>query len=93
MFEIYRSFPENARFNQSHRGPDDVPLFYGTGAESPFAQYVPEIVEGLRADGWTHVETGLVAGACHYLVEDQPEVVAVPIKRYASRPWRKAVPP
>lgn len=86
VFEIYRAFPENASFNQSHRGPDDVPLFYGTGAESPFARYIPEIAEGLRADGWTHVETGVVAGAGHYLVEDRPEAVAMLIEQYASRP-------
>jgi pimeloyl-ACP methyl ester carboxylesterase len=51
---------------------------------SPFAKLVPKIAEGLRANGCTHVETGLIPGSVHYLVEDQPETVADLIERYAS---------
>ena len=45
---------------------------------------VPKIAEGLRANGCTHVETGLIPGSVHYVVEDQPETVADLIERYAS---------
>jgi len=31
-----------------------------------------------------HVETGLIRGAVHYVVEDQPEAVAGLIERYAT---------
>ncbi len=86
VFEIYRAFPENARFNQSYREPDPVPLFVGAGENSPFAGLLPGIAESLRANGWSHVETGLISGAGHYVVEDQPEAVADLIERYASRP-------
>ena len=43
------------------------------------------MAEGLRTNGCTRVETGLIRGAIHYLVEDQPEAVADLIERYASR--------
>ncbi len=83
-FEMYRAFPANERFNQAQRGPNDVPLFLGAGDGSPFARLVPKIAEGLRASGCIHVETGLIRGSVHYLVEDQPETVADLIERYAS---------
>ena len=84
VFEMYRAFPANEKFNQEQRGPNDVPLFVGAGDGSPFAKLVPKIAEGLRANGCTHVETGLIPGSVHYLVEDQPETVADLIERYAS---------
>jgi pimeloyl-ACP methyl ester carboxylesterase len=82
--EIYRAFPANAQFNAAQRGPNSVPVFLATGEGSPFAKLVPKIAEGLRADGCTHVETGLISGSVHYVVEDQPEAVADLIERYAS---------
>ena len=84
VFEMYRAFPANEKFNQAQRGPNDVPLFVGAGNASPFARLVPKIAEGLRANGCTHVETGLIPGCVHYVVEDQPETVADLIERYAS---------
>jgi hypothetical protein len=35
------------------------------------------------ANGCAHVETGLIRGTVHYVVEDQPEAVADLIQRYA----------
>ena len=83
-FEIYRAFPENARFNRTHSGTINVPLFLGAGEGSPFAPLLPKIAEGLRENGWTHVETGLIPGSVHYLIEDQPDAVTNLIERYAS---------
>jgi pimeloyl-ACP methyl ester carboxylesterase len=84
VFEMYRAFPVNAQFNAAQRGSNDVPLLLAAGDGSPFVQLVPKIAEGLRANGCAHVETGLVRGAVHYVVEDQPEAVADLIERYAS---------
>jgi pimeloyl-ACP methyl ester carboxylesterase len=84
VFEMYRAFPDNAQFNAAQRGSMPIPLFFGTGDGSPFAKLVPKIADGLRAHGCTHVETGLIHGAVHYLVEDQPDQVAELIERYAS---------
>jgi pimeloyl-ACP methyl ester carboxylesterase len=84
MFEMYRAFPANEKFNQAQRGPNDVPLFVGAGDGSPFARLAPKIAQGLRANGCAHVETGLIPGSVHYVVEDQPETVADLIERYVS---------
>jgi pimeloyl-ACP methyl ester carboxylesterase len=84
VFEMYRAFPANAQFNAAQRGPMPIPLFFGTGDGSPFAKLVPKIADGLRAHGCTRVETGVIHGAVHYVVEDQPEQVTDLIERYAS---------
>jgi pimeloyl-ACP methyl ester carboxylesterase len=84
VFEMYRAFPTNAQFNAAQGGPNDVPMLLAFGDGSPFAQLVPKMAEGLRANGCAHVETGLIRGAVHYVVEDQPEAVANLIERYAS---------
>jgi pimeloyl-ACP methyl ester carboxylesterase len=84
MFEMYRAFPANAQFNAAQRGPNGVPLLLAAGDGSPFAQLIPKIAEGLRSNGCAHVETTLIRGAVHYVVEDQPHAVADLIERYAS---------
>jgi pimeloyl-ACP methyl ester carboxylesterase len=84
VFEMFRAFPANAQFNAAQHGPNEVPLFLAAGDGSPFAQLVPKMAEGLRANGCAHVETGLIRGAVHYVVEDQPEAVADLIERYAT---------
>jgi pimeloyl-ACP methyl ester carboxylesterase len=82
--EMYRAFPANAQFNATERRPNGVPLLMAAGDGSPFAQLVPKIAEGLRSNGCAHVETSLIRGAVHYVVEDQPETVTELIERYAS---------
>jgi pimeloyl-ACP methyl ester carboxylesterase len=52
--------------------------------KSPFAKLIPKIADGLRANGCTHVETGLIRGSSHYVVEEEPEAVSDLIERYAS---------
>ncbi len=83
-FEMYRAFPANARFNASETGGISVQLFYGAGENSPFAKMVPVFAEGLRFTGCRHVNTELIPGAVHYVVEDQPAEVAELIDRYAA---------
>jgi pimeloyl-ACP methyl ester carboxylesterase len=65
VFEMYRAFPANAQFNAAQRGPNDVPSFLAAGDGSPFAALIPKMAEGLRANGCTHLETGLISGAVH----------------------------
>ena len=81
---MYRAFPANAQFNAEQRRPNDVPFFLAAGDGSPFAKLVPKNAEGLRANGCTHIETGLIRGSVHYVVEDQPEAVTDLVERYAS---------
>lgn len=83
-FEIYRAFPANEKFNAAQRERNDVPLFVGAGDGSPFAKLIPMFAEGLRANGCTHVKTGLIRDSGHYVVGDQPEAVADLIEQHAS---------
>lgn len=83
-FEMYRAFPANARFNASQKEENAVPLFFGAGEKSPFSKMVPTFAAGLRANGCRRVDTGLITGAVHYVVEDQPAEVAELIERYAA---------
>jgi hypothetical protein len=53
-------------------GPSDGAAALGGRRRSPFAQLVPKMAEGLRANGCAHVETGIIRAALHYVVEDQP---------------------
>jgi pimeloyl-ACP methyl ester carboxylesterase len=84
VFEMYRAFPADVKFNAAQHGPNDVPLFLAAGEKSPFAALVPKMAEGLRATGFTHVETGLIAGAVHYVVQDQPDTTAGLIEQHAA---------
>jgi pimeloyl-ACP methyl ester carboxylesterase len=84
MFEMYRAFPINVKVNAAQREPDNVPLFVATGDKSPFAAMAPKMAEGLRANGFTHVETGVIAGAVHHDVQDQPDATASLIEQHAT---------
>ena len=83
VLKIYRAFPENARFNQEHRGPNQVPVYLGAGEKSPFAALIPKIAGGLRESGFEHVETGLIPNSVHYLVSERPKFIADLIRRNA----------
>ena len=83
-FEIYRAFPANVKFNAAQHEPNEVPLFLAAGEKSPFAPLEAKMAEGLRANGFTHVETGVIAGAVHYDVQDQPDATAALIEQRAA---------
>jgi pimeloyl-ACP methyl ester carboxylesterase len=83
-FEMFRAFPANAQFNAAQIRPNEVPVFLAAGDGSPFAKLVPKMAEGLRANGCTQVETGVIQGSVHYVVDDQPQAVAKLIEDHAS---------
>jgi pimeloyl-ACP methyl ester carboxylesterase len=83
-FEMYRAFPANVKVNAAQRGANDVPLFLATGDKSPFAAMAPKMAAGLKAGGFTHVETGMIRGAVHYDVQDQPDATASLIEQHAA---------
>ena len=84
IFEMYRAFPANVKVNAAQHGPNDVPLLLATGDKSPFAAMTPKMAEGLRAGGFTHVETAVIPGAVHYDVQDQPDATATLIEQHAA---------
>jgi pimeloyl-ACP methyl ester carboxylesterase len=84
IFEFYRAFPANEKFNSAQRGPMNVPLVLAAGGRSPFAKFIPRIAEGVRSLGCTDVKTEIIENSAHYVVDEQPEFVAQLIERYAK---------
>jgi pimeloyl-ACP methyl ester carboxylesterase len=84
IFEMYRAFPANLKVNAAQHGLNGVPLFLVTGDKSPFAAIAEKMAAGLRANGFTHVETGVIHGAVHYDVQDQPDAMAALIELHAA---------
>lgn len=85
VFEMYRAFPADVKFNAAQTAVDAVPLVYATGDQSPFVKLVPKVAQGLRAKGLSHVETATVPGSIHYLLADRPADVAALIERHAGQ--------
>ena len=84
VFEIYRAFPANVEFNKAHLGANALPLFIAFGEQSHQASMAPKLLAGLRAAGFSHVQTGVIPGANHYVVQDQPDEVAALIEQQAA---------
>jgi pimeloyl-ACP methyl ester carboxylesterase len=84
MLEMYRAFPVNEQFSAEHRGAIDVPLVLAGGDQS-FGPLLPRTAEALRSHGWSDVTVELIENSKHYVSEEQPEIVAALIERYASR--------
>jgi pimeloyl-ACP methyl ester carboxylesterase len=82
--EMYRAQDANAKFNEAQREGIDLPILLAAGENSPFAKLLPRMAEGLRKNGCTHVDVALIAGAVHYIVEDQPQAFAALIERSAQ---------
>jgi pimeloyl-ACP methyl ester carboxylesterase len=85
MFEIYRSFPEDAAFNTSRKDRIDVPLLLAGGdLRSPFLKYLPQIADDARAHGLQNVLVETIHGSEHYVVEQAPERIIELITTHAS---------
>ena len=82
--EWYRAFPANEKFNDAQRDTVDLP-FVLVGGENSFASLLPKLAEDLRAHGCGNVSVEAVNNSGHYVVDEQPEVVAALIERYASQ--------
>jgi pimeloyl-ACP methyl ester carboxylesterase len=83
-FELYRAFPANGKFNAAQRSTIDVPLVWAAGENSIFGKIGSTIAEALRAHGCRNVKTEIIRGSAHFVVNEQPEIVAGLIERYAS---------
>lgn len=83
-FEIYRAFPQNGEVNAAQTAPNPVPLLVAVGEKSPFAAYLTTFVEGYEAAGMARVDGAIIPDASHFVVADNPEVVADVIERAAG---------
>ncbi|MBZ9811258.1 MULTISPECIES: alpha/beta fold hydrolase [unclassified Mesorhizobium] len=83
-FEIYRAFPQDATFNAAQITPNPVPLLVAVGEKSFFNAYLATFVEGYQAKGMTRVEGARIPDASHFVIADNPEMVADLIERNAG---------
>jgi pimeloyl-ACP methyl ester carboxylesterase len=83
-FELYRAFPANGEFFEAQRNPVDVPIVWAAGENSEFGKIGSRMVRALRAHGCRNVKDELIKNSEHYVVNEQPELVAELITRHAS---------
>jgi pimeloyl-ACP methyl ester carboxylesterase len=91
-FELYRAFPENGRFFGAQRTRIDVPLLWAAGENSFFGKIGPRIARELRAHGCRHVQHEIIKNSKHFVVNEQPALVAELIRRYASKGRTNSTP-
>ena len=84
LLETYRAFPANEKFNAAQRSAISVPLVLAPGETSPFEKLMPSFAEGLRDHGCANVKIEVIRNSVHYVADEQPELVAELIERYAS---------
>jgi pimeloyl-ACP methyl ester carboxylesterase len=83
-FETYRAFPANETFNAPRRNNIELPMVFGVGEHDAFTPYLPRIAEAIRAHGCVNLKTEVVNGSAHYLFDEQPDLAAGLIEKYAS---------
>lgn len=81
---FYRAFPADEKFNAAQKNHVGVPIVLA-GSESTMNKANPAIAQDLRKHGCANVITVAIKNSGHYVVEEQPEIVAQLIERYASR--------
>jgi pimeloyl-ACP methyl ester carboxylesterase len=83
-FETYRAFPANETFNAPMRNNIELPMVFGAGEHDAFTPYLPKIAEAMRAHGCVNLQTEIVKGSAHYIFDEQPDLAAALIEKYAS---------
>jgi pimeloyl-ACP methyl ester carboxylesterase len=80
---FYRAFPDDEKFNAAQRSVLNVPIVLAGGDHSA-GPNLPRIAESLRKNGCANVTIRVIQKSGHYVVDEQPEIVAELIERYAS---------
>jgi pimeloyl-ACP methyl ester carboxylesterase len=83
-FEFYRAFPANETFNAPRRNSIELPIVFGVGEHDAFTPYLPKISEAMRTHGCVNLKTEIVKDSAHYVFEEQPDLAAALIEKYAS---------
>jgi pimeloyl-ACP methyl ester carboxylesterase len=81
---MYRAFPENEKFGQSHSSPLNVPIVLA-GGDSSFGKLYPHTAEALKKLGCANVTVETINNASHYVADEQPAQVTALIERYAAK--------
>jgi pimeloyl-ACP methyl ester carboxylesterase len=81
--ELYRAFPANEAFNAKQSSEISIPLTL-VGGDHSFGKMMPKLVEDLRRHGCKNVALEIMKDSGHYVADEQPDIVAELIERYAS---------
>ena len=81
--EFYRAFLADEKFNQAQKNAIDVPIVLA-GSDHGVGQLNFKVAESLRKYGCSNVTTEIIKNSGHYVAEEQPEIVAELIERFAS---------
>jgi pimeloyl-ACP methyl ester carboxylesterase len=77
-------YPDSAGFNAAARGPLDTPIVLA-GGDHATGPANAAIAEALRDRGCRHVAVEVVPNSGHWVVDEQPGIVAGLIERHAAR--------
>jgi pimeloyl-ACP methyl ester carboxylesterase len=81
--DIYRAFDADEAFNLSRKERTEIPLAL-VGGDKGFGPLLGGLAQDLHALGWTTISTDIVPDSGHYVVDEQPGVVAELIEHYAA---------
>jgi pimeloyl-ACP methyl ester carboxylesterase len=82
-FELYRAFEDDAVFVRGHDSSFAVPMLV-VGGEFSTGAVLPVMEQSFVAQGATDIETLAIAGAGHWLAEEQPAATADAIRTFAA---------
>lgn len=81
--EFYRAFPVDEKFGEAQQSAIDVPIVLAGGDHS-MGEFNLRSAESLRKHGCANVTAEAIKNSGHFVAEEQPEIVAGLIERYAS---------
>jgi pimeloyl-ACP methyl ester carboxylesterase len=82
--EFYRrAYPASEKFNASERSQIDVPIVLA-GGDHAMGMLLPRLADSLRQHGCTNIIVEVVKDSGHWVVDEQPGIVAGLIERHAS---------
>jgi pimeloyl-ACP methyl ester carboxylesterase len=83
--EFYRrAYPASEKFNAAERSTITVPIVLA-GGDHAMGSMLPRLAQALRQHGCTDVSVEVVKDSGHWVVDEQPDIVAELIERHASR--------
>jgi pimeloyl-ACP methyl ester carboxylesterase len=83
--EFYRSaYPAAEKFNAAERSAIDVPIVLA-GGDHAMGMLLPRLGDSLRQHGCTNIIVEVVRDSGHWVIDEQPDIVAELIEHHASR--------
>jgi pimeloyl-ACP methyl ester carboxylesterase len=83
--EFYRrAYPASEKFNAAERSAIAVPIVLA-GGDHAMGNLNERLAESLRQHGWANVTVEVIRNSGHWVVDEQPDIVAALIERHATQ--------